>query len=103
MDLAEAHGLALDWLLQHRRSLPVLNLGTGRGLSVLEVVQAFETATGRTVARELTGRRDGDVARLEGCPRLAASTLGWRASRSLEQMCRDGWSWQNANPRGYGG
>ncbi|MBU6249996.1 MAG: UDP-glucose 4-epimerase GalE [Cyanobacteria bacterium REEB417] len=103
MDLAEAHGLALDWLMQHQRSLPVLNLGTGRGLSVLEVVQAFETATGRTIPRELVGRRHGDVARLEGCPRLAASTLGWRASRNLEQMCRDGWTWQNANPRGYGG
>jgi len=103
MDLAEAHGLALDWLLQHQRSIPEMNLCTGRGLSVHEVLHAFETARGRTIARELTGRRDGDVARLEGCPALAAATLGWRASRSLEQMCRDGWTWQNANPRGYGG
>ena len=102
MDLAEAHGLAMDRLLQQGRSLPVLNLGTGRGLSVLEVVQAFETVTGRPIPRTIAPRRDGDVARLEGCSQLAADTLGWRASRSLEQMCRDGWAWQSANPQGYG-
>jgi len=103
MDLAEAHALAIAWLLQHRRSLPVLNLGTGRGLSVLEVVQAFEASTGLTIPREFVARRDGDVPKLEGCAARAAELLGWRASRSLEQMCRDGWAWQSANPSGYGG
>jgi UDP-glucose 4-epimerase len=68
---------------------------------VLEVVQAFETVTGRPIPRTIAPRRDGDVARLEGCSQLAAATLGWRASRSLEQMCRDGWAWQSANPQGY--
>ena len=101
MDLAEAHALAINWLLQHQRSLPVLNLGTGRGLSVLEVVQAFEVVTGIAITREHVARRDGDVPKLEGCAARAANILGWRASRSLEQMCRDGWAWQSANPSGY--
>jgi len=103
MDLAEAHALAIDWLLQHRRSLPVLNLGTGRGLSVREVVQAFETATKITIAWEFVSRRPGDVPKLEGCADQAAKILGWRATRNLEQMCRDGWAWQSSNPHGYGG
>jgi len=102
MDLAEAHALAIAWLLQHQCSLPVLNLGTGRGLSVLEVVQAFEAGTGLSIPREFVARRDGDVPKLEGCAARAAELLGWRASRSLEQMCRDGWAWQSANPSGYG-
>ena len=102
MDLAEAHGLAIAWLLQHQRSLPVLNLGTGRGLSVLEVVQAFEGTTGIPIPRQIVGRRDGDVPKLEGCAARAAEILGWKASRSLEAMCRDGWAWQSANPQGYG-
>jgi len=102
MDLAEAHGLAIAWLLEHQRSLPVLNLGTGRGLSVLEVVQAFEVVTRIAIAREYVARRDGDVPKLEGCAERAAEILGWRASRSLEQMCHDGWAWQSANPHGYG-
>jgi len=102
MDLAEAHALAIAWLLQHQRSLPVLNLGTGRGLSVLEVLQAFEACTGLAIPREFVARRDGDVAKLEGCAERAAEILGWRANRSLEQMCSDGWAWQSANPRGYG-
>jgi UDP-glucose 4-epimerase len=101
MDLAEAHALAMGRLLVQPRSLPVLNLGTGRGLSVLEVVQAFETATGRPIPRTFAPRRDGDVPRLQSCSELAAATLGWRASRSLDQMCRDGWAWQSANPQGY--
>jgi UDP-glucose 4-epimerase len=102
MDLAEAHALAIAWLLLHQRSLPVLNLGTGRGLSVLEVVQAFEGTTGIPIPRQIVGRRDGDVPKLEGCAARAAEILGWKASRSLEAMCRDGWAWQSTNPQGYG-
>jgi UDP-glucose 4-epimerase len=101
MDLAEAHGLALAWLQQHERSLPVLNLGTGRGHSVLEVVAAFEAATGVPIPYELVERRSGDVPRLEGCAEQASELLGWRANRSLLEMCRDGWAWQKTNPQGY--
>ncbi|MFZ0408871.1 MAG: UDP-glucose 4-epimerase GalE [Cyanobium sp.] len=102
MDLAEAHALAIRWLLEQQCSLPVLNLGTGRGCSVLEVVRAFETATGVPIPHELVERRDGDVPRLEGSAQRAHEILGWRANRSLEEMCRDGWAWQSANPQGYG-
>ncbi|MBM5799432.1 MAG: UDP-glucose 4-epimerase GalE [Cyanobacteria bacterium K_DeepCast_35m_m2_023] len=103
MDLAEAHQLAIEALLQHQRSLPVLNLGTGRGLSVLEIVAAFEAETGIAIPHTLVARRQGDVPRLEACADRAAATLGWRARRSLADMCRDGWAWQRANPQGYGG
>ena len=101
MDLAEAHGLAIQWLLEQQKSLPVLNLGTGRGLSVLEVVQAFEAATGVKITYELVERRDGDVPKLEGCAKRAAEIVGWNATRSLQDMCRDGWTWQRGNPQGY--
>jgi len=102
MDLAEAHAVALQHLLAGSSSLPTLNLGTGRGLSVLEVVEGFEAATGLTIPRVMLPRRAGDVPKLEASPELAARVLGWRATRSLAEMCRDGWAWQSANPDGYG-
>jgi UDP-glucose 4-epimerase len=101
MDLAEAHGLALAWLQRHERSLPVLNLGTGRGSSVLEVVAAFESATGVKIPYEVAERRPGDVPKLEGCAEHASEVLGWRANRTMVEMCRDGWSWQKANLQGH--
>ena len=102
MDLAEAHAVALDHLLaQSAPTLLSLNLGTGQARSVLDVVKAFEQATGLTIPYELLPRRSGDVPKLEASPETAAALLGWRASRSLEQMCRDGWAWQRANPNGY--
>ena len=102
MDLAEAHGTALSHLFERRASEPLtLNIGTGRGLSVLDVVHGFEQATGLTIPYEVVERRPGDVPRLEACPQTAQSVLGWRARRSLEEMCRDGWAWQQANPAGY--
>ena len=104
MDLAEAHGRALEHLLQQPNPYSLtLNIGTGRGLSVLEVVQGFETATGLTIPYEVVGRRAGDVPRLEACPRKAQEVLSWSARRTLEDMCRDGWAWQQANPFGYRG
>ena len=104
MDLAEAHGRALEHLLQQPNPYSLtLNIGTGRGLSVLEVVQGFEAATGLTIPYEVVGRRAGDVPRLEACPRKAQEVLGWSARRTLEEMCRDGWAWQQANPFGYRG
>ena len=104
MDLAEAHGRALEHLLEQPTPYSLtLNIGTGRGLSVLEVKQGFEAATGLTIPYEVVERRAGDVPRLEACPRKAQEVLGWSARRSLEEMCRDGWAWQKANPSGYRG
>ena len=102
MDLAEAHSKALDHLFERQSSDPlILNIGTGRGLSVMDVVQGFEQATGLTIPYEVVERRPGDVPRLEACPKSAQTMLGWSARRNLEEMCRDGWAWQQANPTGY--
>ena len=102
MDLAEGHRAALDVLLAEPPQLLSLNLGSGQGHSVLEVVRAFELASGRSVPYTVVERRDGDAASTVADPRLAATRLGWRTRRSLEEMCRDGWAWQQANPEGYG-
>ena len=102
MDLAEGHRAALDVLLAEPPQLLSLNLGSGQGHSVLEVVRAFELASDRSVPYTVVERRDGDAASTVADPRLAATRLGWRTRRSLEEMCRDGWTWQQANPEGYG-
>jgi UDP-glucose 4-epimerase len=99
-DLAEGHVAALKVLLEQGRSLTV-NLGTGRGYSVLEVVHAFEAASGRPVPYQLAPRRPGDVAQCYADPALAQRLLGWKATRSLEEMCADAWRWQSRNPNGY--
>jgi UDP-glucose 4-epimerase len=102
MDLAEAHAHALDHLLSAAPETALtLNLGTGQGLSVLDVVHGFEQATGISIPYSICARRPGDVPRLECSPQLAEQTLGWTAKRSLADMCRDGWAWQSANPHGY--
>jgi len=99
-DLAEGHVAALKTAMDQGRSLTV-NLGTGRGNSVLEVVRAFEQASGRPVPYKLVARRPGDVAQCYADPTLARELLGWRATRTLDQMCVDSWRWQSANPDGY--
>ena len=102
MDLAEAHVVTLDHLFrQTAPSRLTLNIGTGHGLSVLDVVKGFEAATGLRIPYDLVDRRPGDVPRLQACPERATTVLGWTAQRSLEEMCRDGWAWQQANPTGY--
>ena len=102
MDLAEAHAVTLDHLLKQTTAHALtLNIGTGTGLSVLDVVNGFEAATGLSIPYTVVERRPGDVPRLQACPDLAQQVLGWRAHRSLEDMCRDGWAWQQANPNGY--
>jgi len=100
MDLAEAHVAALRFLEREHRSIAV-NLGTGRGHSVLEVVKAFEAASGRPVPIEFAPRRAGDLPEYWADATLAAQELGWRAARGLEEMCRDAWRWQSQNPDGY--
>jgi UDP-glucose 4-epimerase len=101
VDLAEGHVAALRHLLGGARSLTV-NLGTGRGSSVLELVHAFERASGRPVPYEIVARRPGDVAACYADPALAERTIGWKATRDLDRMCADTWRWQAANPNGFG-
>ena len=99
-DLARAHADALHYLARAERSLTV-NLGTGRGVSVLELVQSFQRACGRKIPVELVARRAGDVAEVYADPTLAHALLGWRATLDVDDMCRDAWRWQSMNPRGY--
>ncbi|MCU0761505.1 MAG: UDP-glucose 4-epimerase GalE [Hydrogenophaga sp.] len=100
MDLAEGHVAALQHLLQAGESFTV-NLGTGLGNSVLEVVRAVEQASGRPIPYQLAPRRAGDVAECYADPTRARELLGWKARRSLQDMCTDAWRWQSANPDGY--
>ena len=100
VDLAEGHVAALRRLLAGGDSLTV-NLGTGRGYSVLEVIRAFEQASGRPVAHQIVDRRPGDVAACYADPSRAAQQLGWKATRDLDAMCADAWRWQSGNPQGF--
>jgi UDP-glucose 4-epimerase len=100
VDLAEGHVAALTWLFEHPGSLTV-NLGTGRGYSVLEVVKAYEAASGRQIPYEIAPRRPGDIDASYADPSLAQRMLGWRAVRGIEQMCADSWRWQQLNPNGF--
>ena len=102
MDLAEGHRAAIDRLLSHAPELLTLNLGSGQGHSVLELVRAFEQASGCSVPTAIGARREGDAASTVADPSRAATVLGWRTRRSLAEICRDGWAWQRANPQGYG-
>ncbi|MCX7896785.1 MAG: UDP-glucose 4-epimerase, partial [Rhodocyclaceae bacterium] len=81
--------------------LLTVNLGTGRGYSVLEMVRAFEKASGRPIPYRIAPRRPGDVACCYADPSYAATRLGWRAQRGLPEMCADLWRWQSQNPDGY--
>ena len=101
MDLAEGHRAALDWALRDPREILTANLGTGRGCSVLELVRAFEQASGRTIPHRIVARRPGDAAACWSDPSVARDSLGWTAQRGLEDMCRDSWNWQRNNPGGF--
>ena len=102
-DLAAAHLQALAFLQGAAPTFCVHNVGTGRGYSVLEVVRAFEAATGRKVPLRMVGRRPGDCAVCYADPRRANADLGWQARHDLTQMCEDAWRWQRLNPNGFGG
>jgi UDP-glucose 4-epimerase len=95
MDLAEGHVSALRYLQDHAGLLTV-NLGTGRGTSVLEMVAAFEKASGRRIPLQIGPRRAGDVVQCRADPSLANRLLGWTATRGLDQMCADAWRWQSS-------
>jgi UDP-glucose 4-epimerase len=100
VDLARGHVDALR-ALDTIEGCRAVNLGTGRGYSVLEVVRAASEAVGRDLPYRVVGRRPGDAATVYADPSLAAQLLGWRAQQSLADMARDHWNWQHANPNGY--
>lgn len=100
VDLARGHVAALN-ALDTRDASVLVNLGTGRGYSVLEVVRAFEAASGRKVPYEIVERRSGDVAACYAGTEKAEKLLGWRAQYGIERMCADHWRWQEMNPMGF--
>lgn len=106
VDLARGHVAALDALARPPGEpagdgVLTLNLGTGRGYSVLEVIRAFERAAGRAIPHEIVARRPGDVASCYADPARAEALLGWRAERDLDSICADAWRWQQAHPDGF--
>jgi UDP-glucose 4-epimerase len=99
-DLAQGHVAAVRYLLQKQQSVTV-NLGTGTGYSVLQLVQAFEQASGQKIPYQVVARRPGDVAQCYADASLAMQLLGWSATRGLPEMCQDAWRWQSQNPQGF--
>ena len=99
VDLAKGHVKALQAM--HEPNLNVINLGTGQGYSVLDMVKAFEKASGCTIPYKITERRAGDISECYADPTLAEEVLDWRAEKTLEDMCKDTWNWQSKNPEGY--
>lgn len=95
-DLAQAHAAAIRLLTGDTEGVTTLNLGSGRGTSVLELLHAFERASGRTVPYEIVDRREGDIAALWADVARARDVLGWQAERGIEAMCADAWRWQQA-------
>lgn len=100
VDLAKGHVAAISYMEEHQGEA-VFNLGTGKGCSVLEVVNAFETANNVKVPYRIAPRRPGDLAVCYCSPQKSAEVLGWKALRNIEDMCRDTWNWQTKNPNGY--
>ena len=98
-DLAAGHRAALQAL--QTPGLLTVNLGTGRGYSVLEMIQAFETASGKPIPFDIIARRPGDIAECYADPAKAKQLLGWQAQHGIDRMCADTWRWQSMNPLGY--
>ncbi|MCL5255756.1 MAG: UDP-glucose 4-epimerase GalE [Gammaproteobacteria bacterium] len=102
VDLAEGHVAALRYLIkQERAEYSAVNLGTGSGVSVLQMIASYQQATGQVIPYEIVARRPGDVAAYFADPSLAAEKFAWRARRSVEVMCADAWRWQAQNRNGY--
>ena len=102
-DLAAGHVAALEALTTTDKQVNVWNLGSGRGTSVLELLHAFEKVVGRELPYEVVARRLGDVASSYADPAKANAELGWRTTRTVEEMCADTWRWQSQNPQGFEG
>ncbi|MGY5537944.1 UDP-glucose 4-epimerase GalE [Vibrio brasiliensis] len=100
MDLSDGHVAALEKVGQ-KSGLHIYNLGTGNGYSVIEMVKAFELASGKNVPYQIVARRPGDIAECWADPSKAIKELGWQAKRTLEEMTSDTWRWQSNNPQGY--
>jgi UDP-glucose 4-epimerase len=101
-DLARGHAAALDYLGKQKSGCAIdVNLGTGVGYSVLEAVAAFKRASNRDIPYEIAPRRDGDIAEIYANAGLAEKLFGWRAEKTLDEMCADHWRWQSQNPEGY--
>ena len=101
MDLAEGHIKTLEFLDKKQPQIINLNLGTGFGTSVLELIKIFEEENSIKIPFIFADRREGDVSRLVANNSLAKSILKWYPQRSIKEMCRDGWNWINLNPNGY--
>jgi len=101
VDLAEGHVAAVKYAKENPCNTSVFNLGTGKGVSVLELVTAFEEATGVSIPRKTTPRRPGDIATCYAATKKAKDLLGWETKKTLEQACADTWNWQKNNPDGY--
>jgi UDP-glucose 4-epimerase len=99
VDLAQAHVKAIE--AASNEPVVTYNLGTGQGYSVLELIHAFEKASGKTIPYEVVARRPGDIATCYADPTKANRELGWTAQKRLDEMCRDAWRWQSQNPQGY--
>ena len=100
VDLAIGHVKAINYIFTNP-GLDVINLGTGQGYSVLDMVKAFSKACGRDIPYEIKPRRAGDIAMCYADPSKALRVLGWKAQRGLDEMCEDAWRWQSQNPNGY--
>lgn len=100
VDLAKGHAAAIEYM-QHHKGEHVFNLGTGKGYSVLDMVNAFERASGIKIPYEIAPRRPGDLATVYASPDKSAEELQWKAQYNLDDMCRDTWNWQSKNPMGY--
>lgn len=100
VDLAKGHVAAVDYMLKHKGT-EIINLGTGKGYSVLDMVKAFERVNGVKVNYKIAPRRPGDLATVYSDPKKAKEVLGWEATHDLDDMCRDSWAWQSKNPNGY--
>ncbi|MEO7617980.1 MAG: UDP-glucose 4-epimerase GalE, partial [Candidatus Saccharibacteria bacterium] len=99
VDLAKAHVAALE--KNNEPGATAFNLGTGEGISVLEMIAAFETASGKNIPYKVVGRRAGDIASCYADPSKAEKILGWKAELGIERMCEDTWRWQSGNPDGF--
>ena len=100
VDLAKGHVKAINYIFSNP-GLDVINLGTGVGYSVLDMVKAFSKACGKEIPYEIKPRRAGDIAMCYADPAKAARVLGWKAEKGLDEMCADSWRWQSQNPNGY--
>ena len=101
VDLAVGHVKAVDWVLENK-DCEAINLGTGNGCSVLQLREAFEKASGISIPYEIVGRRPGDPDEVYANADKAKKLLGWEATKTIDDMCRDTWRWQKNNPNGYG-